>query len=268
MFAIDNATAATLRPTPGPAGTPGYFTGGDPAGPTAPTVVDADWLNRLQVELLTVIIAAGITPSKTDSTQVLQALYKILSAYTGRFHAYAGDPNGHLAGTAGSAGPPEALADLCVDVTTGNIYVCTATGSASTAVWYSGVASNYWSDTGAANALAIAPSPAIAAYALKQRFTIKVANTTTIDGATLNVSGKGPKALLTRDGLPIPKGELAADAIIAVFYDGTNFIWLDSFNDPTPPFADRSTRIPNTAWVGAELDARVSNSRLYFFAQL
>lgn len=46
---------------------------------------------------------------------------------------YAGNPNGNVAGNAGTAGgaPP----DLCENSTNGDVYVCTTTGSAGAAVW-------------------------------------------------------------------------------------------------------------------------------------
>lgn len=49
-----------------------------------------------------------------------------------KFTTYAGNPNGNLAGTAGSG---TVKADVVWDRTNGVLYVCTTTGDASTAVW-------------------------------------------------------------------------------------------------------------------------------------
>jgi microcystin-dependent protein len=79
MLRIDVATATPSLPAPAAAGTPGYFTEGNPATATPATVVTADWLNAVQEELIGVITAAGLTPSKTNLTQLRQAI-EILGA--------------------------------------------------------------------------------------------------------------------------------------------------------------------------------------------
>lgn len=78
MFRIDNATAVPAAPaTPSPS-TPGYFTNGNPPSAVAATIVDDWWLNQLQEEILTVVTRAGLDPDKTDTTQLYQALLKLL----------------------------------------------------------------------------------------------------------------------------------------------------------------------------------------------
>ncbi len=52
MFRTDQATAVTALPVPAAVGTPGYFTGGNPATGQAATILDADWLNMVQEELM------------------------------------------------------------------------------------------------------------------------------------------------------------------------------------------------------------------------
>lgn len=78
MFRNDDATAAATLPTPGAPGTPGFYTAGNPATATAATVVTADALNALQEELMTPVLAAGLTPSKTNNGQLLAALQALL----------------------------------------------------------------------------------------------------------------------------------------------------------------------------------------------
>ncbi|WP_186151049.1 gp53-like domain-containing protein [Burkholderia gladioli] len=94
MFRIDQTTAVTAIPAPAPAGTPGYFTGGNPATGQAATILDADWANMLQEEVINVVTAAGITPSKTVYTQLLSAIRALcgtsqVQADTGAANAYA-----------------------------------------------------------------------------------------------------------------------------------------------------------------------------------
>ena len=79
MFRTDVATASATLPTPAAAGTPGYFTNGNPGTGTPATVLDADWANMLQEELIAVVVAAGLTPSKTTRTQVRDAILALQS---------------------------------------------------------------------------------------------------------------------------------------------------------------------------------------------
>jgi hypothetical protein len=83
MFPTDQATAASALPTPAAAGTPGFFTGGNPAAGTPATVVDPDWLNMIQQELINVVEAGGLTPSKTTYNQVLTALQTLFASING-----------------------------------------------------------------------------------------------------------------------------------------------------------------------------------------
>lgn len=79
MFRIDDPTAATSLPAPEAAGTEGYFTEGNPTAGTPATNVRGSWLNMIQEELRAVVVAGGLTPSKTTYTQLrdaIQALYK------------------------------------------------------------------------------------------------------------------------------------------------------------------------------------------------
>ena len=82
MHRIDNATAAVALPTPGAAGTEGYFTQGSPTGGVPATVVDADWLNMVQEELRSVVVAGGETPTKGTNNQLLAAIQAIAQGFT------------------------------------------------------------------------------------------------------------------------------------------------------------------------------------------
>lgn len=74
MYRIDDSTAATSLPTPETAGAEGFFTEGNPATGTPATNVRGSWLNMIQEELRAVVVAAGLTPSKTVFTQVRDAI--------------------------------------------------------------------------------------------------------------------------------------------------------------------------------------------------
>lgn len=77
MFKIDNATAATVMPTPeAPGPNPdGFFQKG--------TFVTADWLNAVQEEICYVITEAGGTLDKTVRTQLYDAIHDIIVAFGG-----------------------------------------------------------------------------------------------------------------------------------------------------------------------------------------
>ncbi|BCF88661.1 hypothetical protein [Paraburkholderia largidicola] len=74
MYRIDDATAATSLPAPEAASAEGFFTEGNPATGTPATNVRGSWLNMIQEELRAVVVAAGLTPSKTTYNQLLAAI--------------------------------------------------------------------------------------------------------------------------------------------------------------------------------------------------
>lgn len=73
MFPVDHSTAVPVRPSERPEGAPGWFGVAAPG----PTVLDAEWLNRVQAEILSVVTAAGLTPTKSESNQLAQAVAAI-----------------------------------------------------------------------------------------------------------------------------------------------------------------------------------------------
>ena len=77
MFWIDNATAAAEAPAAPAEGSPGHFTGGDPAQQVPATVVDAWWLEQVQEELLGVLAAAGVVPIKGDNRQLALSIRRL-----------------------------------------------------------------------------------------------------------------------------------------------------------------------------------------------
>lgn len=77
MHRIDGAGTSTVLPAPKAAGTPGFFTNGNPATGVPATVMDDDWFNAVQEEILSVIIGAGLSPDKMNRQQLLEAVQRI-----------------------------------------------------------------------------------------------------------------------------------------------------------------------------------------------
>jgi hypothetical protein len=78
MQRIDSANAVPTMPAVKPTAAPGFFE--DTSNPG--TVVTADWLNDVQEELLTVIIAGGLTPAKGATDQLYLALEQLIANAT------------------------------------------------------------------------------------------------------------------------------------------------------------------------------------------
>lgn len=77
-------------------------------------------------------------------------------------------------------------------------------------------------DTGSSTAYAIAPSPAITAYAIHQEFSWKAANTNSTTTPTLNVNALGAKNIVNPDGTAVAIGQIPSGAMVTTKYDGTN----------------------------------------------
>lgn len=94
MYQYDDPSVSATLPTPAAAGTAGYFTNGNPASGQAATLLTADYMNMVMLELLNIVTAGGVTPSKTSYNQVLSAIKRIgqstvVLADTGTANAYA-----------------------------------------------------------------------------------------------------------------------------------------------------------------------------------
>lgn len=81
---------------------------------------------------------------------------------------------------------------------------------------------DYVVDTGTASAYAIAPTPAVTAYVTGQVFTFKAVNANTGTAPTLAVSGLTAKTIVNQDGTALMIGQISANSIISVAYNGTN----------------------------------------------
>lgn len=79
MYQYDDATAVAALPAPAAAGLAGYFTDGNPVAGQPATILRADFMNMLMMELINLVTTAGIAPSKIAYNQVLQAIQTIAS---------------------------------------------------------------------------------------------------------------------------------------------------------------------------------------------
>lgn len=105
MYQIDNATAATSQPASTPAGTAGFFTDGNPATNVPATIVPAEWLNSVMMELVNLVLAGGLTLQKNSFSQVTSAVkaigrQRVILTDTGVANAYAAtNTPAYVAGT-------------------------------------------------------------------------------------------------------------------------------------------------------------------------
>ncbi|MFM0306285.1 hypothetical protein P0D71_00625 [Paraburkholderia sp. RL17-383-BIF-A] len=83
MYQIDSSGSVTSQPTPAAAGTPGWFTGGNPATGVPATILDSDWFNAVQAELLAILSAASIAPVKGTNNQLIAALNTLFASLGG-----------------------------------------------------------------------------------------------------------------------------------------------------------------------------------------
>ncbi|MCV9382447.1 hypothetical protein OE564_10455 [Aeromonas hydrophila] len=80
MYWPDRDSGVDVEPTRRPVASAvrQYFTEGGPGIP--PTVPGGDWFNQITNELLNLLAAAGIDPSKTDDEQLLEAIGILIQA--------------------------------------------------------------------------------------------------------------------------------------------------------------------------------------------
>jgi hypothetical protein len=88
--------------------------------------------------------------------------------------------------------------------------------------------SNYAADTGVANAYVVTLTGVSTTYSAGLRIQFKAGNANT-GASTLNVNGGGTKNITYQDASALSAGTIAANAIVDVMYDGTQFLLM---NDP------------------------------------
>ncbi len=115
---------------------------------------------------------------------------------------------------AGASGIPEYVANPAASA---------ATYTVSGVSTFDADARYYAADAGANDTYVITLSPAPNAYATGQTFRFK-ANTANTGAATLNVNGLGAKTIVKGVNTTLADGDIAANQINTVVYDGTNFV--------------------------------------------
>lgn len=91
------STGASANPPAVPAApSSGYPTDGDPLAPVPPTIPGAFWFHQHGEELRNLIVAAGLTPSNADLTQVATAIQKLIEARVGDFSLDTGAANAYV----------------------------------------------------------------------------------------------------------------------------------------------------------------------------
>jgi hypothetical protein len=80
----------------------------------------------------------------------------------------------------------------------------------------------YWADTGAVNAYAITPVPALTGHVTGAPFRFKATNAST-GASTINISGLGAVAIKKNYNQPLVAGDIVAGQMVQVVYDGTNY---------------------------------------------
>jgi hypothetical protein len=90
---------------------------------------------------------------------------------------------------------------------------------------------NYFSDTGAVNALVVTVSPLTFGLTAGTWIDVLVANTNTTTTPTLNVGGTGAKTIVDHTGGALLIGALVAGGVYHFMYDGTNYRSLTATQD-------------------------------------
>lgn len=85
MYQIDVPSAASVLPASTAAGVAGYFTDGSVVGGVNPTILPAEFLNAVMLELLNIVTAGGGVPVKGSSSQVLLAIENLIEARSGNY---------------------------------------------------------------------------------------------------------------------------------------------------------------------------------------
>lgn len=120
MYQIDNSTAATTQPASTAAGTAGFFTDGNPATSTPATIVPAEWLNAVMMELVNVITGAGLTLSKSSFNQVITAIKTLMQRSAPSLAVDTGSANAYVVAFNPALTSPPAFVPLWFSVKTAN----------------------------------------------------------------------------------------------------------------------------------------------------
>lgn len=96
MYQIDVPSASATLPVASAPGLAGFFTDGSVAGGIDPTVVPAEFLNAVMLELLSVVTAVGVVPTKGNNGQLLLAIQRLIEARSGNYALDTGVANAYV----------------------------------------------------------------------------------------------------------------------------------------------------------------------------
>lgn len=143
---------------------------------------------------------------------------------------YAGNPNGFVAGNAGVAGGTQGdVPDVLWDSTNSTFWVCTTTGTPTTAVWTvvasGGGGSTYWlgTSTGSANAQVVTTPALMTSFPTGQPFDFEPGYANT-GAATIRVGAFGTFSFRkpgTSGPVALTGGELIVGVVTPCVFDGT-----------------------------------------------
>ena len=249
MHRIDTSTAASALPEFSSAGTPGYFTEGDPEGGIPATIPGQDWFNMVQEELASIVEAASIIPTKGENDQILQAIMALMARYyaesTGNSNAYI--LTLPIAITAHAAGMPilfksnftntgaatiniNGLGAVAIKKNGGEALSANdiVSGQIITVV-YDGAyyqldrqAIPYATSSGSANAYVLTLSPARVAHIPGMPILFK-ANFTNTGAATININGLGAVSIKKYDNTDLSADDIVSGQLVIIAYDGTYY---------------------------------------------
>ena len=279
MNRVDTPTAVISVPAQDAPGTPGFFTKGNPAIGLAATVPGQDWFNEVQEELLAIILAAGLTPNKADTDQVLEAI-NILSQ-SARYAADSGSANAYVAtytpaitthvvglqlefqaahanSGASTFNPGPGVKNIkrqngdalqAGDIPLNGIITVVYDGTNYQLISNRILTYYYAADTGSANAYAVAFSPALSAHVVGLPFTFMASHANT-GASTLAINSLSPVALKRKDGSALLADDIPGGGMMIVAYDGTNYQVLNVAN----PNGACLLAANGYQWVGKKLE--------------
>lgn len=108
----------------------------------------------------------------------------------------------------------------------------------------------YAADAGSTDDYAITLAPAPSAYATGQTFRFK-ANTANTGAATLNVNSLGAKTIKKNYNSDLATGDILANQLVEVIYDGTNFQMLSPVAGSTTTVGADGWTLANETWTYA-----------------
>lgn len=228
----------------------GEYSRGQPGSGIDATLITPEWLNAVQRELVNVIIGAGIALDPNDDAQVLTAIQAIQTTastwakLTGKPTTVSGFgitdaftktetstaiQQAVAALVASSPAALDTLKELSDALGDDPNFATTITNALAAKASIASIQSQgatAFTSAGTAPAFSLTPVPAIDAYASSLRFQIKF-HAAGAGSDTINISGKGPKALKQYDSAGNKVAAVIQGQLTDAVYDGTDVVLLD-----------------------------------------